>query len=118
KSHVNDKGEIKMLQVLPKRVFQFLLVSPLTILVGLVLVAPTAIAQTATPQLDKPASQTYPEKPPDDPFKARIIPRNSKIYIAPMKAEDPNNPQAQGFESYLAAALRKKAEQLLLFTIR
>jgi len=107
-----------MLHVSPKRIFQLLLVTPLTLLVGLVLLAPTAIAQTATAQPDKPASQTYPEKPPDDPFKARIIPRNSKIYIAPMKDEDPNKPQAQGFESYLAAALRKKEVPLLIVADR
>jgi cell division septation protein DedD len=97
-----------MLYVLPKRIFQLLLVTPLILLAGLVLLAPTAIAQTATAQSDQTASQSYPEQPPDDPFKARIIPRNSKIYIAPIKDEDPNKPQAQGFESYLAAALRKR----------
>ena len=107
-----------MLHVPPKRIFQLLLVTPLTLLVGIVLVAPTAIMQTATAQSDKAASQTYPEKPPDDPFKARIIPRNSKIYIAPMKDEDPNKPQAQGFENYLAAALRKKEVPLLIVADR
>jgi len=77
-----------------------------------------ANGQTPTDQSsDKPVN-TYPEKPPDDPFKARLIPRNSKIYIAPMKAEDPNKPQAQGFESYLAAALRKKNVPLLIVADR
>jgi hypothetical protein len=59
-------------------------------------------------------SRTYPDKAPDDPFKARLIPRNSKIHIAPMLSEDPGKPQAQGFESYLAAALRKKNVPLLI----
>ena len=61
---------------------------------------------------------TYPERPPNDPFEARLIPRNSKIYIAPIRAEDPNKPQAEGFESYLAAALRKKDVPLLIVADR
>jgi hypothetical protein len=61
---------------------------------------------------------TYPDRPPDDPFKARLIPRNSKVYIAPIRAEDPNKPQAEGFESYLAAALRKKNVPLLIVADR
>ena len=36
--------------------------------------------------------QQYPEKPPDDPFKARLIPKNSKIYIAPIMPEEPEQP--------------------------
>lgn len=63
-------------------------------------------------------AQTYPEKPPDDPFKARLIPRNSKVYIAPIRPEDPDNLQAEGFESYLAAALRKKNVSLLIVADR
>ena len=80
------------------------------------LAASAATAQTTnTTQVaaDKVA-RTYPEKAPDDPFKARLIPRNSKIYIAPILSEDPNKPQAQGFETYLAAALRKKDVPLLI----
>jgi hypothetical protein len=60
----------------------------------------------------------YPEKPPDDPFKARLIPRNSKIYIAPIMPEDPNNLKAEGFEHYLAAALRKKNVPLIIVADR
>ena len=67
---------------------------------------------------DKQAPVTYPEKPPDDPFKARLIPRNSKVYIAPIKSEDPSKPQAEGFESYIAAALRKKDVPLLIVADR
>ena len=62
--------------------------------------------------------QQYPEKPPDDPFKARLIPRNSKIYIAPIMPEDPNNLKAEGFEYYLAAALRKKNVPLIIVADR
>ena len=64
------------------------------------------------------AQQPYPEKPPDDPFKARLIPRNSKIYIAPIMPEDPNNLKAEGFEHYLAAALRKKNVPLVIVADR
>lgn len=62
--------------------------------------------------------QQYPEKPPDDPFKARLIPRNSKIYLAPIMPEEPNNLKAEGFEHYLAAALRKKNVPLLIVADR
>lgn len=55
---------------------------------------------------------------PDDPFRAQLIPRNSKVYIEPIKSEDPNKPQAQGFESYIAAALRKKGVPLLIIADR
>ena len=65
-----------------------------------------------------PVVQQYPEKPPDDPFKARLIPRNSKIYIAPIMPEEPNNLKAEGFEHYLAAALRKKNVPLLIVADR
>ncbi len=75
-----------------------------------------ATAQTIS--TDKPAPPTYPEKAPDDPFRARLIPRNSKIYIAPMVSEDATKPQAQGFESYLAAALRKKDVPLIIVADR
>ena len=82
---------------------------PLTLLFLLFAVA-TASAQTEPPK--------YPEPPPSDPFKARLIPRNSKVYIAPMVSEDPNKPEAQGFESYLAAALRKKDVPLIIVADR
>jgi len=59
------------------------------ILLLLVIAAPS-IAQSS----DKMAAQTYPEKPPEDPFKAQLIPRNSRVYIAPMKSE--RSQQANG----------------------
>jgi hypothetical protein len=72
-------------------------------------------------QLSSPvvlAQNTYPEKPPQDPFQARLIPKNSKVYIAPIRPEDPDNLQAEGFENYLAAALRKKNVPLLIVADR
>lgn len=67
---------------------------------------------------NKTTATTYPEKAPDDPFLAQLIPRNSRIYLAPIKSEDPNKPQAEGFESYIAAALRKKGVPLLIVADR
>ena len=82
-----------------------------------------ATSQTTSPasnaqSSNRPAPQTYPEKAPDDPFRARLIPRNSKVYIAAMISEDATKPQAQGFESYLAAALRKKDVPLIIVADR
>jgi hypothetical protein len=54
---------------------------------------------------------------PTDPFLASRIPLNSKIYIAPFKSEDPTKP-VEGFETYMAAALRKKGVQLIMIADR
>ena len=54
---------------------------------------------------------------PADPFAAQLIPRNSRVYIAPMKSEDSTKP-IEGFENYLAAALRKKNVPLVMVTDR
>ena len=80
----------------------------LTIMVVMI-ASSTVSAQTAP---------SYPDKPPSDPFQAQLIPRNSKIYIAPMKPENPAKPTAEGFESYMAAALRKKSVPLLIVADR
>ena len=82
----------------------------------LVFAGVTTRAQTASPS--EKATTTYPERVPDDPFRARLIPRNSKVYIAPMLSEDPLKPQAQGFESYLAAAMRKKDVPMIIVADR
>ena len=79
----------------------------------------TMISRAESPEKKAPGVlQQFPEKPPDDPFKARLIPRNSKIYIAPIQPENPNNLQAEGFEHYLAAALRKKNVPLIIVADR
>lgn len=91
----------------------------LAVLFALQLAALRVVAQD--PGAAGPAqqsTQTYPQNPPADPFKARLIPRNSKVYIAPIMAEDPNDPQAEGFEYYLAAAMRKKNVPLLIVADR
>lgn len=50
-------------------------------------------------------------------FEAQLIPRGSKIYIAPFKSESTEKP-VEGFESYMAAALRKKGVPLLIVATR
>ena len=54
---------------------------------------------------------------PSDPFLATRIPLNSKIYIAPFKSEDPTKP-VEGFETYMAAAMRKKGVPVILIADR
>jgi hypothetical protein len=78
---------------------------------------PTIEANAQDPSGSDKAS-TYPDKIPEDPFQAQLIPRNSKVYIAPIKSEDPGKPQAEGFENYIAAALRKKSVPLLVVADR
>ncbi len=48
---------------------------------------------------------------------AQRIPRNSKVYIAPFKSENTEKP-VTGFESYMAAALRKKNVPLIIVADR
>jgi hypothetical protein len=52
-----------------------------------------------------------------DPFEAQFIPRNSRVYIAPFKSENAEKP-VEGFETYMAAALRKKNVPLIMVTSR
>lgn len=54
---------------------------------------------------------------PTDPFLANRIPPNSKIYISPFKSEDASKP-VEGFETYMAAALRKKGVPLIMVAER
>jgi hypothetical protein len=51
----------------------------------------------------------------DEMFRAQLIPRGSKVYIAPFKSESVGEGKTtEGFESYVAAALRKKGVPLLI----
>jgi hypothetical protein len=52
-----------------------------------------------------------------DQFKAQIIPRNSRVYIAPIESPNSKRP-LNDFESYLAAALRKKNVPLVMVNDR
>jgi hypothetical protein len=74
--------------------------------------APSITVATTT------AEGTAPTAPvPSDPFLAMRIPANSKIYIAPFKSEDASKP-IEGFESYMAAAIRKKGVPVIMVTDR
>lgn len=55
--------------------------------------------------------------PPTDAFLANRIPLNSRVYIAAFKSEDAAKP-IEGFESYMAAAIRKKGVPVILVTDR
>jgi len=48
---------------------------------------------------------------------ANLIPLNSKIFIAEFKSEDTERP-VEGFESYMAAAMRKKGVPVILVADR
>lgn len=52
-----------------------------------------------------------------DSFSAQLIPRDSKVYIAPIASPNPKR-SLNRFESYLAAALRKKKVPLIMVTDR
>lgn len=57
---------------------------------------------------DKPSSA-------DEMFRAQVIPRGSKVYIAPFRSEaQAEGKTPPGFETYVAAALRKKEVPLLI----
>ena len=81
----------------------------------------TAPMLTPAAVLTVPASEistTVPLSPvPSDPFLAARIPLNSRIYIAPFKSEDPLKP-VEGFETYMAAAMRKKGVPAILVADR
>jgi hypothetical protein len=73
----------------------------LAALATLLLLSLSALAQTTTA----------------DAHAATVIPRNSKVYIAPFKSED-SEKAIVGFESYMAAALRKKNVPLIIVADR
>jgi hypothetical protein len=79
----------------------------------LLLVPVAAAAQEPTTATAIKATQAA----PSDPFEAQLIPRNSKVYIAPFKSENAEKP-VEGFETYMAAALRKKNVPLIMVTNR
>lgn len=73
------------------------------------------MGQTSSPQ--EGATGSAPMQTPSNPFEAQFIPRNSRVYIAPFKSEDTEKP-VEGFETYIAAAFRKKNVPLIMVTDR
>ena len=78
-------------------------------------VAPFVVLTTTAPATEPAATMLSPV--PTDPFLASRIPLNSKIYIASFKSEDASRP-VEGFETYMAAALRKKGVPLIMIADR
>jgi hypothetical protein len=75
----------------------------------------STLAITAAPTAEVGAVALAPV--PADPFLANRIPLNSKIYIAPFKSEDASKP-VEGFETYMAAAIRKKGVPVIIVADR
>jgi hypothetical protein len=76
---------------------------------------PIAVLTITAPTTEAGAASLTPVEA--DPFLAMRIPLNSKIYIAPFKSEDASKP-VEGFESYMAAALRKKGVPVIMVADR
>lgn len=76
-----------------------------------------APSSTSFDPAQDPASVRPTQSAPTDPFEAQLIPRNSRVYIAPFKSEDTEKP-VEGFETYVAAALRKKNVPLIMVADR
>ncbi|HEY9282400.1 MAG TPA: hypothetical protein VIP46_03005 [Pyrinomonadaceae bacterium] len=91
----------------------------LPLLIVLLAVAPVFAQeqQTSAPSTPETAAATKTTSTPSEPFEAQLIPRNSRVYIAPFKSEDAEKP-VEGFETYMAAALRKKNVPLIMVTDR
>ena len=53
----------------------------------------------------------------DNSFSAQVIPRDSRVYIAPVASTNPKRELDQ-FENYLAAAIRKKKVPVVMVTDR
>ena len=77
-------------------------------------IAPVTVLTTSAPATEAAVPLAPVEA---DPFLAMRIPLNSKIYIAPFKSEDASKP-VEGFETYMAAALRKKGVPIIMVADR
>jgi len=76
-------------------------------------IVPVNFAISTAPAEAAPA----PSPVPTDPFLAMRIPLNSKVYIAPFVSEDSTKP-VEGFETYMAAAIRKKGVPVIMVADR
>ena len=87
------------------------------LLLLLLLASAAAHAQESASTGETTPAATTAQPVPADRFQAQIIPRDSKVYIAAFKSEDAEKP-VKGFETYMAAALRKKNVPLIMVTDR
>ncbi len=85
------------------------------------LISATAFAQeqstTAAPQQEFATTAKTTQPATVNPFEAQFIPRNAKVYIAPFKGENAEKP-LEGFETYMAAAIRKKNVPVIMVADR
>lgn len=79
----------------------------------LVLVTLLTLTVPAAAQDGAPAPKPAPAATAADKFTSELIPRNSKVFIGKFVAEGDHN---TGFETYLAAALRKKNVPVIIVT--
>jgi len=94
-----------------KRIF------PLLLLLLLATVSAHAQQDTTTPRETAADAAKATQPVPTDRFEAQLIPRDSKVYIAHFRSENTEK-HVEGFESYIAAALRKKNVPLIMVTDR
>lgn len=86
------------------------------VVLGLMLLVSLIVsAQERARTTDPNASMQSTE--PLDQFTAQMIPRNSRVYIAPIESPNKKRP-LDGFETYLAAAIRKKDVPLIMVADR
>jgi hypothetical protein len=88
---------------------------PLLALALLMAVNASAQERKAGSSIDGASPVKASQSAASDPFEAQLIPRNSKVYIGSFMAE---GDKATGFETYLAAAMRKKSVPVLMVTDR
>jgi hypothetical protein len=81
----------------------------------MLLVSVTVIAQERARTTGSSGSMLPTE--PVDQFTAQMIPRNSRVFIAAIESPNKKRP-LDGFETYLAAAIRKKNVPLIMVADR
>src|SRR5712664_1080505 len=90
----------------------------ITSLMIIITAAIIALGQSsAAPQNPRTEATTNTNVQQNDAFEAQLIPANSRVYIATFKSEDTQRP-VEGFETYMAAALRKKNVPLIIVSDR
>jgi len=92
---------------------------PLPLILFFLIAGISSAQQTPNSSQAGPAQQNLSVQAPAaaDVFNAQLIPRNSRVYIAPFKSESADKP-VEGFETYMAAALRKKNVPLIMVNDR
>lgn len=100
-----------------KTLFRFTLLVSFALACSVSLLAQEAASPAQSQETPDAAKAARALQAPADRFQAMIIPRDSKVYIAPFKSENAEKP-VEGFETYMAAALRKKDVPLIMVNDR